>query len=978
MKKMIIFASLVLLLMGMEARGEVITYIDHEVTGTGTSTVVTEVERTVNTDDEDVIYSTEMPNFLNQESGNVELYNKTVVLNDNHVFNNPVVCWGMVNIILCDGYTMNCWAMINVASGHTLNIYVKKGSTGKLVAKGGDDNAGIGSIENVYAGKINIHGGTIEATGGENGAGIGGGNHRGFDVRPMYGGLTIYDGNVTATGGEYGAGIGSGNKPESSDYFSGYVTIYGGTVNATGGDRGAGIGGGKHGHGTMFTMYDGSVTAQTGFESTYAAGLGGGDEGNSSTIRIYGGTVVASGADEGAAGIGSGQKGICSEISIYGGNITATAHGGGGAAIGSGSRGKCENIYIGGNSTVVKATALGVGPAIGAGASRDDGNFNIVITGGDITANGSKNGAGIGSGDGGSFDGRIEISGGIVRAYSRKDENTGEVLGWGAGIGGGLSAQREMHGKIIISGGNVTAESRGGAGIGGGEGGILAEDYSITITGGTIDAKSKEGGAIGAGYHFLSESGDDATHSLLYRAYCMGKINISGNPSINLYTNNERYHYTPIEIHPDKGGSLTVNDNLMVSNIDPNNDAIITISSAENRVKALTTVDDYEAQPVAHKARIEPCTHGSYTYTIKDNTQHTARCIYCGYETVENHATEGTCDCGYDTGVAVYDVTLNTCDGLDGHTYNEPVQAKVAEGKKYILPECLLVPADYEFIGWVETTNGSSITQQEGETLRQPGYEITVTANVTYYARYKMTDIILADDTENGATIRNYDDCPVHSVTLAGRKLYKDNSWNTLCLPFDLDDFTGTPLAGAIVKTLEGASFDETNGQLTLNFSTTNLTAIKAGKPYIVKWTSGTDITNPVFNNVTIEFSTADVETTPVTFKGLYAPLSIGSEGDNTKLYLAADNKAYYPNGAMTIGCQRAYFQLNGITAGDKANEARAFVLNFGDATTEVKEVIEVKEVKDNSWYTLDGRRLNSKPTQKGIYINNGKKEVIK
>jgi hypothetical protein len=32
----------------------------------------------------------------------------------------------------------------------------------------------------------------------------------------------------------------------------------------------------------------------------------------------------------------------------------------------------------------------------------------------------------------------------------------------------------------------------------------------------------------------------------------------------------------------------------------------------------------------------------------------------------------------------------------------------------------------------------------------------------------------------------------------------------------------------------------------------------------------------------------------------------------------------------------------------------------------------------DNSWYTLDGRKLQGKPTQKGAYIISGKKVVIK
>ena len=32
----------------------------------------------------------------------------------------------------------------------------------------------------------------------------------------------------------------------------------------------------------------------------------------------------------------------------------------------------------------------------------------------------------------------------------------------------------------------------------------------------------------------------------------------------------------------------------------------------------------------------------------------------------------------------------------------------------------------------------------------------------------------------------------------------------------------------------------------------------------------------------------------------------------------------------------------------------------------------------DNLWYTIDGRRLNGEPTQRGIYIHNGQKFVVK
>jgi hypothetical protein len=44
-------------------------------------------------------------------------------------------------------------------------------------------------------------------------------------------------------------------------------------------------------------------------------------------------------------------------------------------------------------------------------------------------------------------------------------------------------------------------------------------------------------------------------------------------------------------------------------------------------------------------------------------------------------------------------------------------------------------------------------------------------------------------------------------------------------------------------------------------------------------------------------------------------------------------------------------------------------------------EELEMRNENDgmrNTWYTLDGRRLTGQPVRKGIYINNGKKMVVK
>jgi hypothetical protein len=40
--------------------------------------------------------------------------------------------------------------------------------------------------------------------------------------------------------------------------------------------------------------------------------------------------------------------------------------------------------------------------------------------------------------------------------------------------------------------------------------------------------------------------------------------------------------------------------------------------------------------------------------------------------------------------------------------------------------------------------------------------------------------------------------------------------------------------------------------------------------------------------------------------------------------------------------------------------------------------VLTVDDMENGSWYTVDGRKLQGKPTAKGLYIINGRKVVVK
>ena len=255
--------------------------------------------------------------------------------------------------------------------------------------------------------------------------------------------------------------------------------------------------------------------------------------------------------------------------------------------------------------------------------------------------------------------------------------------------------------------------------------------------------------------------------------------------------------------------------------------------------------------------------------------------------------------------------------------------------------------------------------------------------------------ITLADAADNSSTIREWNGS-VADVTLQGRTLTKDGNWNTLCLPFSLteEQIAASPLAGATIKEMATTSNLDANGVLTLNFST--VTAIEAGTPYIIKWTTtGDDIVNPVFQGVTISSTTPTAVESydhTVTFVGQYSPFSIvssGATGDNEGnkneiLLMTTGNKIGYSKNPRTLNCFRCHFYVptNG------GQQAHSIEVDFGEGeTTSLSEELRVKSEECNAtlrslveevWYSLDGRKLEGKPTAKGMYIVNGRKVIIK
>ena len=171
---------------------------------------------------------------LTPESGNVKLYNNATLTGTGGantyvtIADGTTVTLSGVNITAIADDDNHQWPGITCLGDAV--IVLAEGTTNSV--KGGMNNPGI-YVPQGY--NLTIQGsGTLNATGSNDGAGIGSG------WKSSCGNITISGGTVTATGSYGAAGIGSG------DYYSscGNITISGGTVNANGGSRAAGIGSG--------------------------------------------------------------------------------------------------------------------------------------------------------------------------------------------------------------------------------------------------------------------------------------------------------------------------------------------------------------------------------------------------------------------------------------------------------------------------------------------------------------------------------------------------------------------------------------------------------------------------------------------------------------------------------------------------------------------------------------------------------------
>ncbi len=218
-------------------------------------------------------------------------------------------------------------------------------------------------------------------------------------------------------------------------------------------------------------------------------------------------------------------------------------------------------------------------------------------------------------------------------------------------------------------------------------------------------------------------------------------------------------------------------------------------------------------------------------------------------------------------------------------------------------------------------------------------------------------------------------------VDVCVKRTINANEWSTICLPFAMtaeqiqtafgDDVT-VELADAVSYETTEDDDDKIVG-ITINFNNVSPLAIEANHPYIIK----------VDKKIT-SFDVDGVNVNPATsVSGRRKKIGTGSyfignyenqtEVPEFSLFLNG-NKFWYSTGLTKMKAFRAYFTLRDVLT--EVDEAAARISFSFDEATGISDNNR-ETITNNRYYDLQGRSVE-KPAKKGLYIRNGKKEIVK
>ena len=287
---------------------------------------------------------------------------------------------------------------------------------------------------------------------------------------------------------------------------------------------------------------------------------------------------------------------------------------------------------------------------------------------------------------------------------------------------------------------------------------------------------------------------------------------------------------------------------------------------------------------------------------------------------------------------------------------------------KVVISASDAIPVDSKFTGIISdiVLNAADGTRVE---VDNSTFDIDVTAP---------TDPWVTLD-ENSTTLPEASD---GETEIKVKRTLKANQWNTICFPFAMTAAQVYEAFGEDVQVAEFIEYEITDDLTSINVIFDEVYrfdryGLMANIPYIIKPTSNisefmvTSVLEPDEESAFTEYAVGKGSNKVVygTYRGT---LKAGGKVPANCLFLNG-GKFWYSTGQSNIKAFRGYFEfVDGLASLETA--ASKIKMVFRNETTGIKDVI-VKTANDDM-YDLQGRRIVN--PDKGIYIKNGKKVVIK
>jgi hypothetical protein len=173
----------------------------------------------------------------------------------------------------------------------------------------------------------------------------------------------------------------------------------------------------------------------------------------------------------------------------------------------------------------------------------------------------------------------------------------------------------------------------------------------------------------------------------------------------------------------------------------------------------------------------------------------------------------------------------------------------------------------------------------------------------------------------------------------------------------------------------------ETGDIVSIEIDFTTISAIAANHPCLIKVSKAIE-----------EFTMDGVDIDPEDEPSIKVGRNKATRGYFTGTYVAgtavpennlflSGNKFWYSTGATTTKAFRGYFELADVLTSVEEGAGTKVRFSIDGETTAIRSIENGEQRinnEDGIYYTLDGRKLNGKPMEKGMYIVNGKKVLKK